>query len=153
MDRAPTDHDADFYTWTQEQADALRRAGESRINVPIDWENVAEEIESLGSEQAFALESALMRIMEHMLKLQHSPAQDPRAGWEVSVGKHRREALRRLKRNPGLKGKLEDLFADAWKDARAAAAESLRAYDGVDAAVLPVECPWTVGEVLNHKRE
>lgn len=149
MDRVPADHDSDLYTWTREQADALRRASETRVNVPIDWANVAEEIEGLGSEQAFALESALMRIMEHLLKLRFSPAQDPRAGWEVSVGKHRREALRRLKRNPGLKGKLDDLFRDAWTDARATAAESLRAYDGMDASVLPQECPWSMAEVLD----
>lgn len=36
MDRVPADHDSDFYTWTREQADALRRASETRVNVPID---------------------------------------------------------------------------------------------------------------------
>lgn len=47
----------------------------------------------------------------------------------------------------GPKDKLDNFFADAWKDARAAVAESLAAYDGVDPAVLPEECPRTVGEV------
>ncbi|HEY0832986.1 MAG TPA: DUF29 domain-containing protein [Azospirillum sp.] len=151
MDRAATDYDADFYTWTQEQADALRRAADARVNVPVDWHHLAEEVESLGSEQAYALQSALMRVMEHLLKLQHSPAQEPRAGWQVSVVKHRREAQRRLKRNPGLKGKLADLFAEAWTDARALAAASLATYDGVDPETLPEECPWPVEEVLGER--
>ena len=39
-------YDHDFFLWTKEQAAALRRAKES--NLPLDWENLAEEIESLG---------------------------------------------------------------------------------------------------------
>jgi hypothetical protein len=39
-------YDQDFFLWTQEQAAALRRAKDS--NLPLDWENLAEEIECLG---------------------------------------------------------------------------------------------------------
>lgn len=141
-------YDADLYSWSREQAAALRRMAAERVNTELDLDLLAEEIESLGSEQAYALESALMRIMEHLLKLQHSPAQDPRAAWEVSVVKHRREARRRLQRNPGLKGRFDALFADAWADARATAVAALVAYDGVDPATVPTECPWTVAEVM-----
>jgi len=40
-------YDDDFYLWTQEQAAALREADAARLNAPLDWENLAEEIESL----------------------------------------------------------------------------------------------------------
>jgi Domain of unknown function DUF29 len=47
-------YEQDFVLWTAEQVAALRRAkslplartGDS--NLPLDWENLAEEIESLG---------------------------------------------------------------------------------------------------------
>jgi hypothetical protein len=41
-------YEADFHRWSEEQARAIRerRAGE------VDWENVAEEIESLGGPTA-----------------------------------------------------------------------------------------------------
>ena len=39
-------YDRDFFLWTQEQSGALRQAKDS--NLPLDWENLAEEIESLG---------------------------------------------------------------------------------------------------------
>jgi len=39
-------YEHDFFLWTQEQAAGLRRAKAS--NLPLDWENLAEEIESLG---------------------------------------------------------------------------------------------------------
>jgi hypothetical protein len=34
--------------WSEEQARALRTAARSGTNLPVDWENVAEEIEALG---------------------------------------------------------------------------------------------------------
>ncbi len=40
-------YDQDFVRWTEEQAAALRRAKSS--NQALDWENLAEEIESLGN--------------------------------------------------------------------------------------------------------
>ena len=40
-------YDQDFLRWTEQQATALRRAAKDS-NLPLDWENLAEEIESLG---------------------------------------------------------------------------------------------------------
>ena len=41
-------YDEDFVAWTQQQAKALRAAAGSRTNQPLDWENLAEEVEDLG---------------------------------------------------------------------------------------------------------
>ena len=47
-------YDQDFVRWTEEQAAALRRAksllpaATGGSNLLLDWENLAEEIESLG---------------------------------------------------------------------------------------------------------
>ena len=57
-------YDTDFYAWTQTQAAALR-AKESKI---LDWDHLAEEIESLGNEQAHAVESHLVIVLAHLLK-------------------------------------------------------------------------------------
>lgn len=146
MDRDATVYEQDFYRWTQQQADALRRAAELRVNLPIDWELVAEEIESMGSEQAFALESALTRALEHLLKLEFSPATTPRAGWHDEVLNHRLEVEKRLRRNPGLKSQLPALFAEAWTDARRLAVRKL-ARDGLVDADLPAACPYTLDQV------
>ena len=42
---ATQNYGQDFFLWTQEQAAALRRAKDS--NLPLDWENLAEEIEGI----------------------------------------------------------------------------------------------------------
>jgi hypothetical protein len=49
MAKASALYDEDFVRWTEEQAAALRRAKGS--NLPLDWEYLAEEIESLGKSE------------------------------------------------------------------------------------------------------
>jgi hypothetical protein len=41
----------DFYAWTRDQAEALRRLADQRWNGPLDLLHLAEEVEDLGSEQ------------------------------------------------------------------------------------------------------
>jgi hypothetical protein len=68
-------YEADVLLWSEQQAALLRRvaAGE-RINDQVDWENVVEEIESVGSEQlVHAVESLLMRALAHMAKAEAWP--------------------------------------------------------------------------------
>jgi len=62
-------YDTDVVTWSEHQAALLRRiaAGE-RINDLVDWENVVEEIESVGQSQIDAVESLLFQAFLHDLK-------------------------------------------------------------------------------------
>lgn len=150
MNRSAAAYDADFYAWTQEQTEALRRAAEARVNLDLDFVNLAEEIESMGSEQLFAIESAFTRAMEHLLKLEYSPAGDPRRGWQDSVAHQQVDIAKRLRRNPSLKSRLAEVLADAWPDARRLAARALSAMDGIDPGVLPAECPYTLDQIRDH---
>jgi len=85
-------YDEDFVAWTEQQARALRavacggtdpRAGTNRpvASQPVDWEHLAEEVESLGLSERRELHSQLHRIIRHLLKLTFSPAFQPRQGW------------------------------------------------------------------------
>ena len=47
MPDVKTLYDQDFVTWAEQQAEALRAAGRGTTNQPLDWENLAEEIEDL----------------------------------------------------------------------------------------------------------
>jgi hypothetical protein len=71
-------YEEDFVRWTEEQSSALRDAAGVGTNLPLDWENLAEEIESLGRSQRYELRSRLAVILEHLIKLEHSLAIDPR---------------------------------------------------------------------------
>jgi hypothetical protein len=132
-------YDQDFYTWTLDQAAALRAAGAARLNTPrmIDWEAVAEEIESMGRSQVSELGSRYFRLLAHLLKWQHQPEQ--RSGSRRGTIVEQRTRLRRLlEDNPGLKPLQERLFAEAYADARELAA----AETGLPIATFPEVAPF-----------
>jgi Domain of unknown function DUF29 len=83
MAKAGALYEQDFFLWTKEQAAALRLAKNS--NLPLDWENLAEEIESLGKSDRRELRSQIRRILRHLLKLEATPSVEPRAGWRSTV--------------------------------------------------------------------
>jgi Domain of unknown function DUF29 len=83
-------YERDFVLWTKQQAEALRAAARSGSNQALDWENLAEEIESLGRSDRRELHSQIYRIIRHLAKLQFSPATDPRRGWREAIRDGRR---------------------------------------------------------------
>src|SRR5689334_5739650 len=95
----------DFVHWTKEQAGALRRSKGS--NLPLDWENLAEEIESLGVSQRTALNSQLRRILHHLFKLEASPAADTRAGWRATIRDARADMQDLLEASPSLRREID----------------------------------------------
>jgi hypothetical protein len=107
----PGTYDTDFVRWTEEQAAAIRAAAASRTNLPIDWENVAEEIEDLGRSIRRELGARLQTIVEHLLKLELSPAREPRQGWIETIVRSRQEIEDLLEESPSLRPALADLVA------------------------------------------
>jgi uncharacterized protein DUF29 len=105
-------YEHDFAAWARLQADALRMAASGGSNQLLDWENLAEEIESLGISQRSALASHIMRIIQHLVKLEYSPAVEPRNGWRRTVRLARLQVQRRLKGNPSLKAELAQFVED-----------------------------------------
>ena len=81
------EYDTDLALWADSQARARRDAGHAGTNLPIDWENVAEEIEALGKSQARELASRVAIILVHLMKLEASPASEPRAGWQETIAR------------------------------------------------------------------
>jgi hypothetical protein len=101
----------DFVRWTEEQASALRQAARSGANLPVDWENVAEEIESLGISQRHELRSRIALVIEHLLKLECSPAKEPRAGWMETIERERAAIERVVEDSPSLRNAVPTLVA------------------------------------------
>ena len=138
-------YDDDFYAWTQYQAEVLRtmRTRDNRF----DREHVAEEVEDLGKSERAAVRSEVRRIIEHLLKLAHSPATDPRSDWRVSIINARAELDERL--TPSLPRETEAALPRIYAHARDAAAEALdRCSERAAAAALPQTCPYTLDQIL-----
>jgi Domain of unknown function DUF29 len=100
-------YDRDFLLWTEEQAAALRRAKAS--NLPLDWENLAEEIDSLGKSVRRELSSQIRRILRHLFKLASSPASAPRLGWQATVKAARDDVGQLLDESPSLRREVDAL--------------------------------------------
>ena len=142
-------YDTDFYAWTQEQAAALRRMADARVNTELDLENLAEEVESLGNSGVNALTSDLSRVIEHLLKLEHSPAIDPRKKWRGSVVEHRGRAQETIEESGSLRRMAPDLVGKAWRRALRNVREALESYDGLPPDTLPMDCPYTLDQILD----
>jgi hypothetical protein len=140
-------YEADFFAWTRSQAKELRRFARSRPNLPLDLEHIAEEIADLGSNRRDALRSWARRIIEHLLLLEYSRAQEPRRGWSEEVLNFRSQIDDRL--SVSLRRDLRRQLARLYQRARRDAQKRLELYGETDgSARLPAHCPYTLHQVL-----
>jgi hypothetical protein len=112
-------YDQDLVLWSEEQGRALRAAAGAGWNAPIDWANVAEEIESLGRSERRALASHIAIVIEHLLKLQASPATEPARGWRDTIRRARQKIEDVLEESPSLRQEVADLVTRQTSRARA----------------------------------
>jgi hypothetical protein len=147
--RAASLHEGDFYAWTRDQAQALRRLAELRPNEAIDFPHLIEEVEDLGKSQRVAVRSQAARLIEHLLRLEYSPAAEPRGGWLDTAIDARRELRYRL--SPSLRRDLGARLARLYEDARQDAARRLRLHGEIAAAEgLPATCPYRLTQLLDE---
>jgi hypothetical protein len=140
-------YDDDFFAWTQHQAMVLRTMAVADNR--FDRENVAEEIESLGRSDRDAVRSQIRGIIEHLLKLAYSPAQQPRFDWMASIAEAR--AALGDKISATLRQDAEAMLAKLYRDGRRQAELSLRAYGEDQAAnALPQSCPYSPDDIFRE---
>ncbi len=135
-------YDADFYVWALEQAEILR----ARRFDSLDLAHLIEEIEDVAGARLSAVLNAARVVMEHLLKLQHSPAADPRNLWRASVREQRRRVQLDLTPRIGqlLAQELPRLYHMACDDAAA----GMRDHgEDAAAAALPAACPYSVDQI------
>jgi len=133
--------DRDLYSWAARQAALLR---EGRV-AEIDAAAIAEEIDDVGEEQYYRLESALRVLMHHLLKWDHQPAARSRS-WAITIRERRRRADRQLRKNPGLKARLDEALAEAYEDARDEAARET----GLPTRTFPMDLPFAFSQVMER---
>lgn len=137
-------YDSDFYSWSRAQAAGLRRLAELRPNdLPeLDWCRLAGEIEELSRSLERELHSRYAVLLLHLLKWQFQPGF--RCGsWQLSVTNQRRAIARLLGKNPGLKSKAADEFAEAYEPARLKATSET----GLALVTFPELCPYSREQV------
>ena len=151
MSDVKTLHDEDLVAWSMQQADALRAAVRDGSNQQLDWENLAEEIEDLGNSQRSALHSQIRRVIQHLLKLENSPATEPRRGWIVSIADARNEIDYLLEVSPSLRTELQTAVPEETKRAIKVVVRDLEDYGEIDraAAARLRATTYTVEQILD----
>jgi hypothetical protein len=136
-------YEQDFYAWSKAQA-ALLRAGRF---ADLDLEHLIEEVDDLGESLYRFGRSRIRTIIEHLLKLEYSPARDPRAGWVETVMTQRSDLEDEL--TASLRSRIEQALPRTYEQAQRNVAAVLREHGEHAAAdALPATCPYSFDRII-----
>jgi Domain of unknown function DUF29 len=136
-----TAYDKDFARWSAEQAAALR----AHNWAAVDINNISEEIEALGRNDARALRSRMRVLLAHLLKWEYQPNQR-KTGWKLTAIEQRTRIEDLLDESPSLRARLPEFIANGYSAAREYAAIET----GFDINMFPLDCPWQEGQIMAH---
>ncbi len=144
-------YETDYLQWIETTVEKLRSQDYSNI----DWENLIEEIESMGRSERKSIRSNLIVVLIHLLKWQFQPELRSRS-WQSSIFEHRRRINDDIKDSPSLKPYLQEVFdqcySDAVKQASQCYSDAVKQASietGLHIQVFPQLCPYTSIEVLD----
>lgn len=145
MDR-PSLYDDDIVTWAEEQAAALRALGaRSDLSNAVDWENIAEEIESVGRSQIDSVDSALRLALIHILKYLSAPNAQSTQSWRSEVLVFLRTARKNYR--PSMRQRID--WQDLWTAAMAQAEAQLTMFGDRLVRGLPNAMPFAPEELVS----
>lgn len=113
MINPPSLYEQDFAQWVEKTVHQLH----ARNTENLDWENLIEEVESLGRSQRKAVRSFLLNLLEHLLKRCYVPLTDCYHGWEIEIRNFRRELKQEFKDSPSLKSFAIEILAETYQEA------------------------------------
>lgn len=135
-------YDTDFYAWSQTQAALLRDEEFEQV----DWENIIEEIDSLGKSQRSELTSRLTILLMHLLKWRYQPAKRGHS-WRVTIGNQRDDLADLLAENPSLAAQINSFILTSYPKAVKRAVRETR----LPHATFPANCPWTAAQIMDEE--
>ncbi len=133
-------YESDFYAWTVAQADAIRAGRWDEL----DWDNLAEEIESVGRNDRRAVRSHLEVLLAHLLKCIIQPVRWTES-WDHTIRAQRQAIDELLAGSPSLRGLPAERFDDAYRHAVLLAHRDT----GIDEDKFPAEPPFTLAQALS----
>jgi uncharacterized protein DUF29 len=136
------DYNADFYSWSLEQARLVRQGRWA----DLDRENVAEEIASLALGQFNKLETAIRKLLIEILKWDHAPATRSRS-LVLSIDLQRIEVEDLLSDSPGMRPRISEAIVRAYQRARLGAAKETE----LDEIVFPENCVYGFDEIMTRE--
>jgi hypothetical protein len=130
-------YDEDILTWSEQQAELLRR----RSANALDWDHLAEEIEDVGRSQFRAVESHLIQALLHDLKAAAWPLSRDVPHWRAEARGQRDDA--RSAFTPSMAQRID--VPALYRRALRRMPETI---DGQPALAVPETCTVTLDELL-----
>lgn len=140
-------YEEDVHAWALHQARVLRGLATAGLRLPndLDLEHVAEEIEDLGNEQRFQVESNLGQALAHLIKMVALPEDQAVRHWAKEARAFLKAASRRYRLSMRRAIEPAKIWAWACRDAT----DDL-ASDGHDVPALPREMPFALDELVDE---
>ena len=142
-------YEEDFAAWVERQVGALRALAASGAAPPdLDLAHLIEEVEGLGGSERRGVENRVIVIVGHLLKLEYSPAAEPRRGWRDTVRAQRVQLERDLSLT--LRRHLFEVWDGLYPSARNLAVNGMR-QDRVASDAVSTSCPYSFDQVTQQE--
>jgi hypothetical protein len=139
-------YERDILSWSQNQADLLRRLARGEGVNDVDWEHVVEEIEDVGLSELNAVRSYLRLMLVHLLKIYCWPDNPSIDHWRGEVVSFQTDAEQRF--SPSMRQRIDLAVLYGKAVAQIGAAR----FDGISPRVWPAECPFSLDNLLTEDR-
>jgi Domain of unknown function DUF29 len=106
-------YETDFVAWCERTVAQLKAKDVDNL----DFDNLIEEIESLGKSERRELRNRLLVLIAHVLKRMYVISPENFNGWEVTIVEQRKQLKGLLKDSPSLKPYLTQIFPEIYADA------------------------------------
>lgn len=141
-------YDVDPHAWAMQEADKLRGVARKHPALGLDFPHLIEEIDGMAANERRRVESLAEIIMRHLLLLEHSPAIDPRRGWQAEIVDLRNQLERAL--TDTLTSSLTARLDGIYDAARSVVRRKMALYGEDEAAKrLPAVRPYSFEQLLD----
>jgi hypothetical protein len=130
----------DYYRWTIETAEKLRRHDFESL----DLDMLIDEVEDLGKAVRRELRNRLAVLLCHLLKWRYQEVKRSKS-WRTTIDEQRLEIEEELEESPSLRPCLPALIDKAYPKAVLIASRQT----GFDPSKFPAQCPYTVEDILS----
>ena len=137
-------YDQDFCLWIEQ---TIKHIKEQEFD-KIDWDNVIEELDSLGKSEKRELKNRLVVLLEHLLKLAYweTEREYNQRNCKGTIREQRRQLLLLLEDSPSFKNLFYDSLPKCYSDARKIVLDKTNLSDNI----IPIEIAFPVEDILNY---
>ena len=136
-------YETDALAWSEHQVALLRQlAAGHRVNEPIDWANVIEEVQDVGLSELRSCRSLLRQAILHLMKLHAWPESRSTGHWGSEAIGFMDDARDRFSPSMRQRIELSDVYEAALRGLATATDES-----GHSREVRP-SCPYSLDELI-----